>query len=131
MARLLALNDRLWPVPALLIASMVSVLSLLPPSATPNVGGSDKLHHFAAYAAIVFPMALARPRRWPLLLAVVAGWGGVIEIVQPHFGREASLGDVAANLGGICAGTLAGLILRRLLGERGGADRERARAGHP
>jgi VanZ family protein len=131
MARLLALNDRFWPVIVILIVSAVTVLSLLPPAATPEVGGGDKLHHLVAYAAIVFPIALARPRPWPLLLALVALWGIAIEIIQPHFGRNASLGDVAANLAGIAIGASAGLILGRRRSGSSAGDPARARAGRP
>jgi len=41
----------------------ITALSLHPLNTLPEVPGSDKTHHFVAYAALAFPTAPRKPRR--------------------------------------------------------------------
>jgi VanZ family protein len=118
MSRLMALNARLWPLVTLALAAAITVLSLLPMPdlPVPSEFLAIKSHHFIAYAALAFPVALARPRLWPVFLVLIAGWGGMIEILQPYFGRTAGLFDAFVNAVGVTAGALAAAIVRRLAG---------------
>lgn len=100
------------------LAAVIGILTLWPGNdAPPGPSGVDKIAHFAAFAALAFPVARARPGAfWPVVLAAVA-YGGAIEIVQPLVDRGRELGDLIADGAGALAG--AGL------GARLGADRRR------
>lgn len=97
------------------IAGVIAILTLMPASDLPRrVPGTDKLHHFLAFAALVFPALAVRPSaaRWILPLAIA--YGGLIELIQPYFGRSAEWGDFVADALGAFAGALAGLAAHRL-----------------
>ena len=61
-------------------------------------------------------VALCRPPVWPVILTVSL-YGGVIKLILPVFGREASWGDLVADVpGALCGGfpgALCGKICRR------------------
>lgn len=118
MAWIIALNERLWPFATVALVVAVTVLSLrpMPELPIPSAALSFKVHHFIAYAMLALPAALARPRRWPLLLLLIAGWGGVIEILQPHFGRSGAVFDAAVNMAGVATGAAIATLLRRAAG---------------
>lgn len=96
---------------ALLAAVLVG--TLLPQNPMPEgFAGGDKLQHAMAFAALVAPTCLWRPR-WliwvlPLLIAIGAG----IEFLQAASGRGSSWGDMLANLAGMSGMTLAAHALR-------------------
>jgi VanZ family protein len=113
----------------LLIAAIIAVLTLMPPGAAAlDVPGGDKLHHLLAFAALAFPVALSQPRHVPAALIAIMLFGGIIELVQPRFGRSAELTDFLADAAGALIGSATGLGLRRMLlrpsgqprGEHGG-----------
>ncbi|WP_412508164.1 VanZ family protein [Roseovarius sp. SYSU LYC5161] len=88
---------------------VVIALLTLAPLPSQNVPGSDKMHHLLGFMALAFPLPLARPRLvWPVILAVAA-YGGLIEIVQPVFGRSAELGDFIGDVIGATLGALLGV----------------------
>ena len=86
----------------------------LNPNPLPDVQlkGGDKLHHVLAFAILMLPAAMMRPRLMLLLGPVLAAYGGLIEIVQPYFGRSRELADWHADLMGIALGAGLGLALR-------------------
>ncbi len=92
-----------------IVAIVIGVLALSQISAPAPIPGSDKTHHVIAFATLVFPIALLRPKKllWVVLFATV--YGGVIELIQPHVGRFKSFGDFQADLVGIAFGTILGL----------------------
>lgn len=103
----------------------VSVLSLLPQAVLPE-NGSDKLGHFAAYAALgcVGMLAAQTPRTGWLILAGLTAWGGALELGQLLVeGRVGDWLDLAANAAGASAGILLGAVLSaavpRLAASRG------------
>ncbi len=106
--------ERLGALVTVLILSGILVATLTPPDNMPSeVPGSDKLHHFAAFAAFVLPLAVLRPQRWVWLVPLAIALGIAIELVQPWFGRERSVGDMVANgLGAACGAVLAWLLHR-------------------
>ena len=89
---------------------------MLSPLNTPPVArdGSDKLVHLIAFTALSFP--LSRTGRFGLLPVFVgaSAFGGVIEIIQPSFNRNADLNDWVADIVGVAGGILCGLMYRRL-----------------
>lgn len=92
----------------------VTFATLMPARFEAGAPGGDKLHHFLAFGMLVLPTALVRPR-WTIwaVLATVA-YGGVIEIIQPYFGRERELADVRADAIGAVAAAVIGLAANRL-----------------
>jgi VanZ family protein len=104
-----------WAPLTLAVVAAVTLLSLWPDAglqdATP---GGDRLHHFLAYGAMACPVALARPRFWPLALVALAAWSWGIEQAQPLVGRANDAGDLAANMAGLALGVVAAAAARRL-----------------
>ena len=98
----------------LVLAVIVAVATLTPLPRVVSVGGSDKFHHIVAFAAMVLPVSLARPRWLPAAALLLAAYGGAIELMQPFVGRSCELADWIADLGGIALGAGMGLIGRRL-----------------
>lgn len=90
------------------LASVIAALTLLHPGAGIGVPGSDKLQHLLAFAALAFPLSVARPRLAPWVVLGVVGYGGLIDIFQPYAGREADWGDLVADAGGAILGSVAG-----------------------
>ena len=68
--------------------------------------GTDKTHHFIAYAAWTFSVALAKPKNWLLIALFFVVWSGAIEILQPYVNRYGEWLDLAANAGGVACGIL-------------------------
>ena len=80
----------------------------------PAPDGSDKILHLIAFAALSFPFA--RPGRFGLLPVFLgaSAFGGMIELIQPSFNRNADLKDWVADVAGVVLGVMCGLIYRRL-----------------
>jgi VanZ family protein len=78
------------------------------------VAGSDKTAHLAGYAVLTFLLARAvapRHRRLSLtsygaIIAAMAAYGIVDELLQPFVGRYAECGDWAADVAGALVGSL-------------------------
>jgi VanZ family protein len=98
------------------LAVIIAVLTLAPmPSGGP--AGSDKIYHVLAFACLAFPLPLVRPRLALWVVLAVTAYGGIIEMIQPLFGRQAEWADliadgIGATLGASVARQL-GLLLRR------------------
>ncbi len=89
---------------------IIIVFSLLPREYTPEMGGSDKLYHLMAYAALVLVGGIGFKGLRPLLLValglLILGVG--LELAQAIVpGRYASGHDALANMAGIILGCLA------------------------
>ena len=105
--------DRLAVAATLAIAAAITILSLMPQAATPDAPGNDKLHHFVAYAALAFPFCAARPRVAIWMVPLAIAYGGIIELIQPYFGRHADWGDFLANSTGALIGALMAWVAHR------------------
>lgn len=91
----------------ILLGVVIAVLTLAPVSSA-DVPGSDKLHHVLGFAALAFPLPFARSRlAIPVALGVIA-FGGMIELIQPSFGRTAEWGDFFADMLGAVLGAALG-----------------------
>jgi VanZ family protein len=100
----------------ILLALAIAIVTLMPPGYLPvQPPGSDKLHHLLGFAALAFPIALARPRRLVFMLPAFFAFGAVIELLQPRFGRSAEFADLIADGIGILIGTALGLVARKVL----------------
>lgn len=104
-------------------AGFILVFSLLPAPLNTNRLPAywDTLGHFLAYAILGFFLLLslrgAVRNRFVLLilswlLAVV--YGGLIELVQPLFGRSSESIDLLADAAGSIVGTTIGMIVVRI-----------------
>lgn len=91
----------------------MSPLDVLPPAP-----GSDKLHHFVAYAALCFPLLFKDKRLIIYVLPCGIAYGGAIELVQPYVNRYGEWLDFAANAAGCCIGWGLAVLLRKSLPER-------------
>jgi VanZ family protein len=95
-----------WISITLLTLAAITALSLWPLEFLPSVPGSDKTHHFIAYAGLMLPTALRKPKYWLLIGLFFIGWSGAIEILQPYVNRYGEWLDLAANTAGIVCGLL-------------------------
>ena len=100
-----------WLPLTLFIFFVITGLSLWPVEQLPSVPGTDKTHHFMAYAALAFPVALRRPHLWGWVVLLLVGWGGAIELIQPYVNRWGEWLDFAANSLGILSGVLLAQLL--------------------
>ncbi len=95
---------RLAYAASLATALAIAVLTLMPAPSLPNAPGGDKLHHFLAFAALVFPVVAVRPRAGLWMVPGAILFGGAIELIQPHVGRHGEWADVLANATGALIG---------------------------
>ena len=103
-------------IPLTLIVTAVLTVAMLWPINQPPPGpdGSDKVVHLIAFAALAFP--LARTGRFGLIPVFVgaSAFGGIIEVMQPFFGRSADMQDWIADIVGVGLGIVLALLYRRL-----------------
>lgn len=76
---------------------------------------NDKLLHFAGFAGLVLPCAVFLPRSLVIVAPLAVALGGAIELIQPSVGRTASWWDFWADVLGVAAGILVGLVIRAAL----------------
>jgi VanZ family protein len=112
-----------WLVLAVTLTVVVVVLTHVPQELTPSQlqgSGLDKFLHAAAYGAIAFILVLSIKATfsvpWALLfLLVLLGIGSLDEITQPLVSRQASFGDLLANVFGILTVFSLSIIFRQRL----------------
>lgn len=104
--------DILLTLIVMLILTVALLWPLNQPPAGPDWG--DKVVHFIAFAALAFP--LARTGRFSLLPVFIGAgaFGGIIELLQPNFSRNADINDWIADIAGVLTGIVFGLVYRRL-----------------
>lgn len=113
MKLLLQLIRDYWIILSLILATLITFLSLMPLSQLPVVTGSDKSHHFIAYSALVFPLMLKKPNYWFVIFILFAFLSGAIELIQPYQNRYGEWLDLLANIGGLISGSLVAYIINR------------------
>ena len=88
----------------------IAVGSLMPLPAVPQQMGSDKLHHFLAYAFLTFCfMQSVYSTKYRLLFAIgFVLLGILIEFIQPSVNRYFEYADMLANTIGIIVGFISG-----------------------
>ena len=106
MTFLLLSIRKYWIPITLFIFTAIAILSLQPLDAFPPFPGTDKTHHFIAYAALMFPTALRKPKHILSIGLLFVLCSGAIELIQPFVNRYGELGDLAANVVGLSCGFL-------------------------
>ncbi len=96
------------------VTAVLTVVMLWPinqPSPAPD--GTDKLVHLIAFAALAF--TLARTGRFGLIPVFIGAstFGGIIEFLQPSFGRSADIQDCIADIAGVAVGIALALLYRK------------------
>ena len=106
------LIQKYWLQITLILLVSIATLSLWPVAHLPSVPGTDKTHHFVAYAALMLPTALRQPKHWLIIAFSFLAFSGAIEIIQPYVNRYGEWLDMAANgIGLICGLIIAKIIL--------------------
>ena len=103
-------------IPLTLILTVVLTVAMLLPinQPPPAPSGSDKVVHLIAFAALAFPLArTGRVGLIPVLIGASA-FGGLIEFIQPSFGRSADMQDWIADIVGAALGIMLALFYRKL-----------------
>lgn len=107
-------------MPLTLIVTTVLTVAMLWPihQSPPSPDGSDKVVHLIAFAALAFP--LARTGRIGLVPVFIgaSAFGGIIELIQPSFGRSADMQDWIADIAGVALGILLAMLYRRFRNHR-------------
>jgi len=98
-----------------IVLTLITILSLTPLPHLPAVPGSDKTHHFIAYAGLFFPIALARPKHWIWIGLLFACWSGAIELIQPSVNRYGEWLDMLANSIGLLCGFVLAWLTSKLV----------------
>jgi VanZ family protein len=103
-------------IPLTLIVTIVLTVAMLWPinQPPPAPNSIDKLVHLIAFAALAFP--LARTGRFGFIPVFVGAstFGGIIEVLQPSFGRSADVHDWFADIAGVGLGICFALLYRKL-----------------
>lgn len=106
----------IWALMTFGLAASIAALTLMPQAPIPaGPQGADKLYHIAAFAALLFPTGMLRPQWWLYAGCSAILYGGMIEVIQPSFGRSASIADLLADVLGVGIGILTGWTARRIL----------------
>lgn len=82
----------------------------------------DKLYHALAFAGLVLPTGILRPRLFRVAVPLTIAYGALIELVQSQIGRSAELADLLADGLGVIAGVGISIALRHVLFERPGTQ---------
>jgi VanZ family protein len=112
-------NRNTWILLSFGLAATIAALTLMPQASMP-VGpqGVDKVYHMIAFAALIFPTAMLRPKSCLRFGCLAILYGGLIEAIQPIFGRSADMSDFWADGLGVAMGIVLGLAARRIFFER-------------
>jgi VanZ family protein len=111
---LLTSIKKYWIFSTLFILTLITILSLWPLPTLPPVPGTDKTHHFIAYATLMLPTALRKPKYWLAIALFFIACSGAIELLQPYVNRYCEFKDLLANIAGLVCGFIIAKILKRL-----------------
>ena len=92
-----------------IFALIICVGTLVPLPRAVDVPGTDKWHHFLAFAALVYPLTVANRRCWLLIIAFALSFGALIEIIQPFVNRLGDIADFTADAVGVLIGFSCGV----------------------
>ncbi|MFT6927072.1 MAG: hypothetical protein ACJAZP_002701 [Psychromonas sp.] len=113
MINLLTMMRNYWLACTVFSLTVIMLLSLNPSVNLPSVPGGDKIHHIIAYAILMFPVALKKPKHWPLIGLFFVCLSGAIELLQPLVGRQNDWLDLSANWTGIMLSILLAQLINK------------------
>ena len=91
-------------------ALIICVGTLMPLPQAVDIPGTEKWHHFLAFAALVYPLSVANRRCWFLIIAFGLSFGALIEIIQPYVNRFGDVADFTADAVGVLIGFSFGVV---------------------
>jgi VanZ family protein len=92
-------------IAAWILAALIVILSLVPPTLRPETGAPHSLEHFTIFAVTGFAFGLGYKCRHDLLAILLVMFSGAIEIAQLFVpGRHARLGDSIIDAVAACIG---------------------------
>jgi len=100
-------KNKLFLVLFIILIIAISVLSLLPPKSGLELGKSDKIYHFLAYAilSLNFGFISTKNRSYFVGIPFLIAYGILIEFFQGFVpGRDPSFYDALANSAGVFSG---------------------------
>jgi VanZ family protein len=105
---------KLFDIYLTIFLALIIVIGMLAPISEVNTApaGTDKIVHALAFAALVFPMAITKRIGLFPLFIFASLFGGIIEILQPSFGRSADIIDWLADSVGVICGIAVRNIIR-------------------
>ena len=118
MKRIIYFGQCYWFAGTLFILLAITALSLWPGTNLPSVPGTDKIHHLIAYALLVMPVALRKPKNWLFFCLLFILFSGVIELVQPFVNRYSEWKDLLANSLGVCCGLVVAKMIKFAMNAR-------------
>nr|WP_319396213.1 VanZ family protein [uncultured Desulfobacter sp.] len=104
-----------WKALTFLMLTAITILSLLPVAALPPTPGTDKTHHFIAYAMLMLPVALRKPANWILFGLFFILYSGAIELIQPFVNRYGEWVDLLANSVGVLCGVIIAWLINAII----------------
>ena len=104
-----------WKALTFVFLAIITVFSLLPLDALPPAPGTDKTHHFIAYAMLMLPTALRKPANWRLLGLFFMLYSGAIELIQPFINRYGEWMDLYANSTGVLCGVIIAWLINFII----------------
>ena len=111
MTGLLSIIRTHWVGFTLTILMAITILSIWPLNELPSVPGTDKAHHLIAYALLMLPTALRKPKNWLLFGILFIFYSGAIELIQPYVNRHGQWMDLLANAAGVICGVIAAQLI--------------------
>ena len=112
---------RLGLVLAALLALLLAAAAVLPSERVARYVSADgQIEHALGLTLIALLVTASYPRAWRLVLGLGIVASGVVELVQPIFGRGAQLSDFGADVAGLVVGVAAALAVIRLVRRHSG-----------
>ena len=103
-------NDKIALILTFIFTLLILVGTLTPIPQKIDAPGSDKWHHFIAFAVLTYPMVAANKRLGFAIVLFGLCLGAGIEIIQPFVNRFDDFNDFKAD----CIGILLGYFLGKL-----------------
>ena len=103
-------NDKIALILTFIFTLFILVGTLTPIPQKIDAPGSDKWHHFIAFAVLTYPMVAANKRLGFAILLFGLCLGAGIEIIQPYVNRFGDFNDFKADCIGILLGYFSGKL---------------------
>ena len=106
-------NDKIALILTFIFTLLILVGTLTPIPQKIDAPGSDKWHHFIAFAVLTYPMVAASKRLGFAIVLFGLFFGASIEIIQPYVNRFGDFNDFKADCIGILLGYFSGKLAYR------------------